>query len=66
MSNLTFISKLIETVVASQIGSFLESANKSNKVQSAYKQLHSTETALLKIHNDVLTAIDIGKVRLLL
>ena len=48
-------------VVASQIGSFLEPTNKSNNFQSAYKQLHSTETALLKTHNDVLTAMDSGK-----
>ena len=62
VSNLSFISKLIERVAASQIGSFLESTNKSNNFQSAYKQLHSTETALLKLHNDVLTAMDSGKV----
>ena len=62
VSNLSFISKLIEKVAASQIGSFLESTNKSNNFQSAYNQLHSTETALLKIHNDVLTAMDSGKV----
>ena len=62
MSNLSFISKLIEKVAASRIGSFLESTNKSNNFPSACKQLHSTETALLKIHNDDLTAMDSGKV----
>ena len=62
VSNLSFISNLIEKVAASQIGSFLESTNKSNNFQSAYKQLHSTETALLKVHNDVLTAMDSSKV----
>ena len=44
------------------IGSFLESTNNSNHFQSAYKQLHSTETALLQIHNNVLTAMDSDKV----
>ena len=39
----------------------IESTNKSNNFQSAYKQLHSTGTAL-KIHNNVLTAMDSGKV----
>ena len=48
--------------MASHIGSFLESTNKSNNFQSAYKQLHSTETVLLRVHNDVLTAMDSGKV----
>ena len=62
MSNLSFISKLIEKVVASEISSFLKSTNKCNDFQSAYSQLHSTDTALLRIHNNVLTAIDSGKV----
>ena len=44
VSNFSFISKLTEKVVASEIGSFLESASKPNYFQSAYKQLHSTET----------------------
>jgi hypothetical protein len=30
--------------------------------QSAYKQFHSTETALLKVHNDINLNIDNGKV----
>ena len=29
--------------------------------QSAYKKCHSTETALLKVQNDILTTIDDGK-----
>ena len=34
----------------------------SNHVQSAYKRFHSTETALLKIHNDIICNMDNGKV----
>ena len=34
----------------------------SNQVQSAYKRFHSTETALLKIHNDIICNMDNGKV----
>ena len=34
----------------------------SNSFQSAYKKLHSTETALLKIHNDIVGAMDKGRV----
>ena len=34
----------------------------SNVFQSAYKQFHSTETALLKVHNDVTLNMDKGKV----
>ena len=33
-----------------------------NASQSAYKQFHSTETALLKVHNDINLNIDNGKV----
>jgi hypothetical protein len=62
VSNLSFISKLIEKVVASRIQSHIESTNRSNCFQSAYRKLHSTETALLKIHNDVIAAMDKGKV----
>ena len=32
-----------------------------NVSQSAYKQFHSTETALLKVHNDVTLNMDKGK-----
>ena len=32
--------------------------NPSEAFQSAYKQDHSTETALMRVHNDILTAID--------
>ena len=33
--------------------------------QSAYRSFHSTETALLSVHNDLVCAIDSGKVSLL-
>ena len=33
-----------------------------NDLQSAYKRFHSTETALLKIHNDIIDNMDNGKV----
>ena len=32
--------------------------NLSETFQSAYKQYHSTETALIRMHNDILTAIN--------
>ena len=34
--------------------------------QSAYKQCHGTETALLRVNNDILTAIDNGKITALI
>ena len=62
VSNLSFISKILENVVASRLRSHISSNCLSNASQSAYKEFHSTETALLKVHNDVTLNIDKGKV----
>ena len=35
--------------------------NLLDKLQSAYKSGHSTETALLHVHNDIMMAVDKGK-----
>lgn len=53
VSNLAFISKLVETVVAKQLH-YLNCNNVFLLFQSAYRKYHSTETALLKIMNDIL------------
>lgn len=58
ISNLTFISKCIEKVVASQLWNHVREYKLDETLQSAYKQFHSTETALVRVHNDILTAID--------
>ena len=62
VSNLSFISKITEKVVANRLHSHLHVSGTSNSFQSAYKKLHSTETALLKIHNDIVGAMDKGRV----
>ena len=62
VSNLSFISKILEKVVASRLRSHISSNCLSNVSQLAYKEFHSTETALLKVHNDVTLNIDKGKV----
>ncbi len=57
-SNLPYISKVIEPVVASQLNVHL-TANLLNETnQSAYRQYHSTETALTCVLNDILLALD--------
>ena len=55
VSNLSFISKLIEKVVAKQLNEFISHEGLLDVNQSAYKSSHSTatETALLKIQNDI-------------
>ena len=40
----------------------INSSNTSNQYQSAYRRFHSSETALLKIHSDILASMDAGKV----
>ena len=62
ISNLSFLSKILERVVAKRLNAHIEEQLLSNQVQSAYKRFHSTETAILKIHNDIICNMDNGKV----
>ena len=60
VSLLSFLSKLLERVVAKQLVSHLESQSLFVSVQSAYRATHSTETVLLKVLNDILSSVDNG------
>ena len=62
--NLQFVSKLTERVVANQIQSHMFKNNLFPQLQSAYRS-HTTETALLKVKNDLLMNMDKGHVSLL-
>ena len=62
VSNLSFLSKILEKVVASRLTSHINNSHTSNDYQSAYRKFHSTKTALLKIHNDILSSMDDDKV----
>jgi hypothetical protein len=61
VSNLPFISKILEKAVLAQVTDHMVLHDLYCPVQSAYRPLHSTETALLKIVNDIFLALDSGK-----
>ena len=65
MSNLSFLSKVLERIVLSQLNEHLNQNNLLSPLQSAYRPNHSTETALLRIANDLLTAMDNNKICIL-
>ena len=58
ISNLPFISKLIERVVDRRLQEHLDHNNLNIENQYGYKQGHSTEMLLLKVMNDLLVACD--------
>ncbi|KAK3744261.1 hypothetical protein QZH41_007431 [Actinostola sp. cb2023] len=66
VSNLPFVSKIVEKAVVLQISSHLEKNDLYDIYQSAYKKQHSTETALVRVQNDLLMALDSGSSVILL
>lgn len=58
VSNLPYLSKILEKVVLEQINNHKTANDLNEKFQSAYRKNHSTETALLRINNDLLQSMD--------
>ena len=58
VSNLSFLSKLI--VISSHILKHIADNELIDKFQSAYRCGHSTETALLRVYNDIVTMVGKG------
>ena len=56
----SFLGKTIERACASQIQDYLANNDLRGKMQSACKPCYSTETALLRVYNDLLLAVDRG------
>ena len=49
VSNLTFVSKILEKVILIQLGDHMLNNELIDEFQSTYRAKHSTETALLKV-----------------
>ena len=65
VSNLSFLSKLIEEAVIQQYSNHLAKNGINDLHQSAYKKFHSTETLLTKVKNDIQMKMDKGQVVML-
>ena len=66
VSDLSFLSKIIEKIVLFQMSDHLCSNRLLNPFQSAYKTGHSTETALLEIVNNLLLSLDNGNISIVM
>ncbi len=65
ISNLPFLSKILEKVVSSQLYSFLEKNYICEDYQSGFRPYHCTETTLIRVTNDLLLSSDHGCISLL-
>ena len=66
VSNLKFISELVEKSAAVQLTKHVMTSHLDGTFQSAYKEFNSTESALLRVQNDILCSLEKKLVILLL
>ena len=58
ISNLFFLSKLIEHIIANQLQLHFFSNGLISEYQSAYRKFYSSETAPLHVQNDILVSLN--------
>ena len=60
VANLTFISKVIETLISGRLNEHLINNSLFDPLQSAYRDKHYKETVLINVQNDILTSLNAG------
>ena len=66
ISNLNFLSKVLERIILNRLLLHLNSFQAVSRFQSGFRKYHSTETALLRIQNDLLLAMENKRVSALI
>ena len=66
ISNLPFLGKVIEKNIFHQLDMFLQTNKVHNKFQSGFRKGHITETALVRVINDLRVSVDNREVSVLL
>ena len=58
VSNLSFVSKIVERCMLLQLSEYCDNYNLQPDYQSAYREHYSCKTAILKLSNDILWAME--------
>ena len=62
ISNLGFLSKVVEKVVDARLAEHVNRHRLLSVVQSAYRPFHSMETAIIRVLNDMISVVEQGHI----